>query len=62
VTTRRAVTLIFYSALIGLGCWAAYEWLVPGGRGVIFKAGGFLSLFGAYLVRMDFLSPHRERP
>lgn len=58
---RKTVTLAFYLLLIGVGSWGLYEWLVLGGRGVIFKAGGFLALFGAYLVWMDFLSPNRER-
>jgi hypothetical protein len=35
-------------------CWAAGAF--------IFKAGGFLALFGAYLVWIDFLSPNREQP
>ena len=62
MTTRKALSLAFYLAPIGIGCWGVYEWLVLGGRGVIFKAGGFLALFGAYLVWMDFLSPNREQP
>ena len=45
MTTRKALSLAFYLALIGIGCWGVYEWLVLGGRGVIFKAGGFLALF-----------------
>jgi len=61
MTTRKALSLAFYLALIGIGCWGVCEWLVLGGRGVIFKAGGFLALFGAYLVWMDFLSPNREQ-
>ena len=43
------------------GSWAAYEWLVLGGKGIVFKAGGFLTLFGIYLFWIDFLSPDRER-
>jgi hypothetical protein len=35
--------------------------MVNGGRGVIFKAGGFLALFGLYLVWIDFLSPNRGK-
>jgi hypothetical protein len=31
-----------------------------GGREIIFKAGGFLALFGLYLIWLDFLSPNRE--
>jgi hypothetical protein len=58
---RKAVTLGFYLLLIGVGAWGLYEWLILGGRGIIFKAAGFLLLFGAYLVWVDFLSPNRER-
>ena len=59
---RKTISLIFYVLMIGAGSWAAYEWIVLGGRGIAFKAGGFLALFGAYLVWIDFLSPNRERP
>jgi hypothetical protein len=58
---RRAFTLIFYLSMIGVGAWCAYEWLVLGGRGVVFKAGGFLALFGLYLLWIDFLPPNRGR-
>jgi hypothetical protein len=36
---RQTVTLAFCLLLIGVGSWGLYEWLVLGGRGVIFKAG-----------------------
>jgi hypothetical protein len=39
--------------LIGSGAWAVYEWLFLGGSGIIFTAGGFLALFGAYLIPSD---------
>jgi hypothetical protein len=58
---RKAVTLILYFAMIVIGSWATYEWLVLGGRGIAFKLGGFLAVFGAYLLWADFLSPSRER-
>jgi hypothetical protein len=58
---RKTITLAFYLLVIGVGVWCLYEWLVLGGRGVIFKVGGFLALFGAYLVWIDFMSPNRER-
>ena len=45
-----------------LKLWSELSVTSSGGRGVIFKAGGFLALFGAYLVWMDFLSPNREQP
>ena len=58
---RKTITLLFYLALVGGGAWCAYEWLVLGGRGIIFRMGGFLALFGLYLLWIDFLSPNRER-
>jgi hypothetical protein len=58
---RRAIALLFYFAMIAVGIWCAYEWLVLGGRGIIFRAGGFLAFFGLYLLWIDFLSPNRER-
>jgi hypothetical protein len=33
---RKAVTLGFYLLLIGVGAWGLYEWLILGGRGIIF--------------------------
>lgn len=56
---RRAITLIFYLLLVAIGCWAIYEWLILGARGILFKAGGFVALFGMYLLWIDFLSPSR---
>jgi hypothetical protein len=41
---RKAITLILYLAMIGI------EWLALGSRGIIFKAGGFLALFGLYFL------------
>jgi hypothetical protein len=53
---RKAITLIFYLLMILIGCWSAYEWLILGGRGIAFKFGAFLALFGLYLLWNDFLS------
>ena len=58
---RKIVTLTLYLLMIGLGTWAIYDWLVLGGRNILFRAGGFLALFGAYLLWTDFLSPKREK-
>jgi hypothetical protein len=58
---RKSITLLFYLAMIGVGTWGLYEWLVLGGRGIAFKAAAFLAFFGVYLVWIDFLSPNRER-
>ena len=58
---RKAITLVVYLAMIIGGSWATYEWLVLGGRGIAFKFGAFLAVFGAYLLWTDFLSRDRER-
>lgn len=58
---RRAIALLFYVIMIAFGCWCAYEWLVLGGRGIVFRLGGFLALFGLYLLWTDFLAPNREQ-
>ena len=58
---RRVISLVFYLAMIGVGALAVYEWLVLGSRGILFKAGGFLALFGVYLLWIDFLSPNRGK-
>jgi hypothetical protein len=57
---RKTLVLFLYLAMIGVGSWATYEWLVLGGRGIAFRAGAFLALFGVYLLWTDFLSPNRE--
>jgi hypothetical protein len=58
---RKSLSLILYLAMMIGGSWATYEWLALGGRGIAFKFGGFVALFGAYLLWIDFLSPSRER-
>jgi hypothetical protein len=58
---RRAVMLGFYVLMVAAGVWLTYGWLVYGSRGIIFKAGGFLAVVGAYLLWADFLSPSREK-
>ncbi len=58
---RRLLSLLFYLLMIGIGCYATYYWLVLGGSSLVFKAGGFLALFGIYLLWIDFLSPTRQR-
>lgn len=58
---RKAIALLLYLAMVSAGAWCAYEWLVLGGRGIVFRMGGFLALFGLYLLWIDFLSPNRER-
>lgn len=57
---RKWIALAFYLAMIVLGGWCTYEWLVLGGRGIMFKAGAFVAVFGIYLLYSDFISPSRE--
>ena len=58
---RKALMLTVYLAMIAAGSWVTYDWVVFGGRGILFRAGGFLAVFGAYLLWIDFLSPNREQ-
>jgi len=58
---RKLIILIFYLAMIGVGSWATYAWLVLGGQGIALKGGVFLAALGLYLVWIEFLSPNRER-
>jgi hypothetical protein len=53
--------LIVYLLMVVAGSWAAYEWLVLGGKGITAKAGCFLLAFGVYLMWIDFLAPSKER-
>jgi hypothetical protein len=57
---RKWVALGFYLAMIGLGGWCTYEWLVLGGRGIMFKTGAFVAISGLYLLYSDFMSSSRE--
>jgi hypothetical protein len=57
---RRAIVFGFYLLMIGVGAWLSYDWFVLRSKGIVFMTGGFLSLFGAYLLWIDFLSPKRE--
>ena len=56
---HKALTLTFYLAIAG--SWVTYDWITFGGRGILFKAGSFLAVFGAYLLWIDFLSSNREK-
>jgi len=58
-TMRRVILLFFYLAMILVGAPMAFAWIVFGGRGIIFSAGGFIAAFGAYLLWTDFLSKER---
>jgi hypothetical protein len=58
---RRMICFILYVAMILIGSGTVLAFLMNGGRGVIFMAGGFLAAIGAYLMWTDFLSPGTER-
>jgi hypothetical protein len=57
---RRIICFILYVGMILVGSVVFGLFLLNGGRGVIFVAGGFLAAFGAYLMWIDFLSPNTE--
>jgi hypothetical protein len=52
--------LTVYLVMIGVGLWAAYDWVMFGGRGILLRASSFLAIFGAYLLWIDFISPGGE--
>jgi hypothetical protein len=58
---RKTILLVLYLAMIAGGGWVTYDWMAFGGRGILFRLGGFLAVFGAYLLWNDFLSPNREQ-
>lgn len=67
VTMRKGITLAFYLAMIVGGSWAAYDWLVYGGRGIALKLGAFPALFGPICYGLIFchligISHERRRP
>jgi hypothetical protein len=58
---RKVLALILYLAMIAGGSWVILNVMMNGGRGILFMAGGFPALFGAYLLWIDFLSPNRGK-
>jgi hypothetical protein len=58
---RKVIVFAFYSLMIVVGVAFAFNWLTFGGRGVVFRAGGFLAVFGGYLMWSDFFSPSRGK-
>jgi predicted MFS family arabinose efflux permease len=57
---RKVLTVLLYLAIIGAGAWLIGGWIEEGGRKITALAGGFLALFGLYMLWTDFFS--RERP
>ena len=57
---RRLICLALYLAMVVFGAVLSVGFFTHGGRGVIFVTGGFLVVFGGYLLWNDFLSPNRE--
>jgi hypothetical protein len=47
--------------MVIIGTPMALAWVLFGGRGLIFIAGGFIALFGGYMLWTDFLNPRRQR-
>ena len=58
---RKLILLTVYCSMIVVGLVMTFHWLAGGAKGIIFKAGGFLALLGAYLLWDDFLNPKREK-
>jgi hypothetical protein len=57
---RRLICFLLYLSMILVGSIVFGLFIMSGGRGIIFVAGGFLAAFGAYLMWIDFLSPNTE--
>ena len=57
---RRIVCFVLYLAMVVVGSALFFAFLMSGGRGIIFVAGGFLAAFGMYLIWIDFLSPNTK--
>jgi hypothetical protein len=57
---RRIVCFVLYLAMVIVGSALFIAFLANGGRGIIFIAGGFLAVFGIYLIWIDFLSPNTK--
>jgi hypothetical protein len=53
---RKAMFLIIYLAMIAIGLWAAFEWLVLGVQGTLSKAGALLAAFGLWMLWIDFVA------
>jgi hypothetical protein len=58
---RRLLTALIYLAMIGTGAYLLGTLFVYGGRLFMALAGGFLLLFGTYLMWIDFLSKNQDR-
>jgi hypothetical protein len=52
---RRAVCFALYVVMVVAGIGLAAGFVLHGGRGIVFAAGGFLAAFGAYLLWTDFV-------
>jgi hypothetical protein len=57
---RRILSFALYAAMIFGGLGMLTGFLSVGGKGLIFVAAGFLTIFGAYLMWIDFISPRKR--
>ena len=57
---RRILVLAMYIIMIVAGAAIAWWFLGHGGHRIVGVLGGFLFLFGGYLLWMDFLNPNRK--
>jgi len=57
---RRLICLTLYIAMILAGIVLLVAFLTHGGKNVVFISGGFLVIFGGYLLWTDFLSSNNN--
>ena len=57
---RRMICFTLYVTMILVGIALLVALFERGGRGIIFMSGGFLALFGGYLLWTDFLAGNKE--
>jgi hypothetical protein len=51
---RKILTLLFYAAMVVAGLSLAGHSIIYGGRAIVLVAGGFLTIFGTFLICTDF--------
>jgi hypothetical protein len=57
---RRMICFTLYVTMILVGIALLVALFERGGKGIIFMSGGFLALFGSYLLWTDFLAGNKE--
>jgi len=53
------MTALFYLLMVAFGAWLFWGWIEESGRKISGFAGGFLILFGLYMLWDDFWSGER---